>query len=244
MSVLANKALPIHQVWLAIFRLFFSAFPKVWFLSLLSALLASLSIAGSRYFSLHFVAVKPPLSIAIGMVVCFVVLAVTLMFILSNIIYQVYQNATDQTINTYESIKFVLHKYPKILLAMLLVSCFMVMGLIAFVVPGVFAGILLLFVQPMILFENKGILDSISGSAKLVWKDWWRTLIVFLPLGIIGYFATFLIRRFTFEYFWVYIILNVVVLFLMNPLSYSFLVTQYNDLKLRKGQTITTNISQ
>ena len=55
-----------------------------------------------------------------------------------------------------------------------------VVGAIGFLIPGIFLMILFIYNGLGILIDGKSIFASFAYSAKLVWGNWWRTLIVFL----------------------------------------------------------------
>jgi len=69
--------------------------------------------------------------------------------------------------------------FPSIItlfLCMLLV----LLGVICFVIPGVFLFLLLIYSFLAVLIDHKNIFSSLKYSIQLGWGNWWRTLAVFL----------------------------------------------------------------
>ncbi len=65
------------------------------------------------------------------------------------------------------------------------------LGTIAFILPGIFVFILLSMAQPLVLLEDKGIIESLKGSCKLIWGKWWNTFAIMFPLLIGNYWLGF-----------------------------------------------------
>jgi hypothetical protein len=69
--------------------------------------------------------------------------------------------------------------FPSILVMFLYVMLVM-LGIICFVIPGVFLALLLIYSFLAVLIDNKNIFSSFKYSVQLVWGNWWRTFVVFL----------------------------------------------------------------
>jgi hypothetical protein len=112
-----------------------------------------------------------------------------------------------------------------------------------FLVLFSFLGTLFIFFIPLILFKNKNY-TAIFASAKLVWGSWWRTfLVVFIPgvalslLVFIGLLALAVLIKNSVV---TMIILGVFTLYgilFLKPFLSSLLLTQFNDLLNRKGES-------
>lgn len=61
----------------------------------------------------------------------------------------------------------------------------MILGFIALIIPGIILALMFSLVNPVIMFEGTGILESLSRSRVLVSKRWLKTFGLVLVLGII-----------------------------------------------------------
>ncbi len=73
------------------------------------------------------------------------------------------------------------------------VGIIVVLGFIALVVPGIILAIMFSLAFPVLLIENKGVLDSMRRSRELVGHRWLKTFGVYLILGIIVAVASFIV---------------------------------------------------
>jgi hypothetical protein len=60
-----------------------------------------------------------------------------------------------------------------------------VLGFIALIVPGIILTIMFSLAFPVLIIENKGVLDSMGRSRQLVGHRWLKTFATFLVIGII-----------------------------------------------------------
>ena len=110
--------------------------------------------------------------------------------------------------------------------------------LLGFISLGIltFVSILLVFYWPLILFDNESVLDSLKKSYLLVNQHWWETFLVLLPAVIITMilmmFATSIQAPNS-----IGLILSMMVISSVTALlTYSFVLVQFNNLKLLKNQ--------
>ena len=112
-------------------------------------------------------------------------------------------------------------------------------GSLAFVIPGVFLLVSLLFYAPAILFDKKGIVPSLAFSAYLVKDNWWHTASVF-ALPLLGFFVCSGLLN---EYFagqdteqmgYLKQVVDIAVDSLFTPFIYSVTLVTFYDLKLRR----------
>lgn len=120
------------------------------------------------------------------------------------------------------------------------------LGAVCFVLPGIFLLILLIYSGLGVLIDDKTIFESFAYSAKLVWGNWWRTLMVFLIsfiLVIILMLIIMVIASLIFvnllhmtvhDYTIVMNIVAVVLVLFMWIIFVNVFVCQYYDLKLRR----------
>jgi hypothetical protein len=67
----------------------------------------------------------------------------------------------------------------------ILVGVVVVLGFIALIVPGIILVIMFSLAFPVLLIENKGVLESMGRSRELVGHRWLKTFALFLVFGII-----------------------------------------------------------
>jgi hypothetical protein len=95
-----------------------------------------------------------------------------------------------------ECFNFTAYKLPSLLIATLITGILTVLGLLALIVPGIIIYIMFFLVIPVIMIENKGALDSLSRSRRLVSNRWLETfvlaLIVGLIIGIVAFILNFI----------------------------------------------------
>jgi len=111
---------------------------------------------------------------------------------------------------------------------------------------NIFITVLFLFYLPLILTENMGVISSLKQSANLVWKKWWRTLLV-QAIPLVCYLAIlYVINRHTVikipvDFFLpgtpptlLAVLIHLLLLALFIPWVAATLLVQLRDLELRK----------
>ena len=91
------------------------------------------------------------------------------------------------------SVRFAASKLIRIWALSVVVGIIVVLGFIALVVPGIILAIMFSLAFPVLLIENKGVLDSMRRSRELVGHRWLKTFGVYLILGIIVAVASFIV---------------------------------------------------
>ena len=87
--------------------------------------------------------------------------------------------------NLQTSFNFTMPRLLSLLAASILTGFLIVLGFIAFVIPGVILALMFSLVYPAIMLEDKGVLGSVSRSRVLVSNRWLKTFGLLLLLGII-----------------------------------------------------------
>ncbi|MBS7632939.1 hypothetical protein KEJ15_04865 [Candidatus Bathyarchaeota archaeon] len=86
------------------------------------------------------------------------------------------------------------HKLPSLLAANFIVIILVTVGLLALIIPGIIIYIMYFLVLAVILNENRGVIDSLSRSKKLVDRKWLQTfvviLIIFLAIILVNSIAS------------------------------------------------------
>jgi hypothetical protein len=122
-------------------------------------------------------------------------------------------------------------------------------GSVLLLIPGLILMVSLMLCVGLVMFEDKGPVASLTGSHKLVWGNWWRTMailsvggilvfVVYLAVGLVlGLILPFVgmgvddvVTYSMLSTLLVGVVVNVVV----TPFFSAMLIAVYWDLKLRK----------
>lgn len=95
------------------------------------------------------------------------------------------------------SLRFTASKLPWIWALSIVVSIIVILGFIALIIPGIILAIMYSLALPVLLIENKGVLDSMGKSRQLVSHRWLKTFATFLVLGIIVIIASAIVNAIT-----------------------------------------------
>ena len=73
----------------------------------------------------------------------------------------------------------------------ILIGLIVGVGLLFFVIPGIYFGVVLSLTICLLIFENKGVFDSVNDSFILIRDHWWETfgilLVIQILIGVISY---------------------------------------------------------
>ena len=75
----------------------------------------------------------------------------------------------------------------KALIATIIVGIVVLVGIIFCVIPGIYLGVALFIIFPIMIFEEKSFGTSFSRSMKLINTNWWLTFGILIVTGIIIY---------------------------------------------------------
>jgi len=67
----------------------------------------------------------------------------------------------------------------------IITGIFIILGLIALIIPGIILGIMFSLVVPAVIIENQGAIESLTRSRRLVSHRWLKTFAFLLIIGII-----------------------------------------------------------
>ncbi len=175
-----------------------------------------------------------------------------LIFLSGFIIHELFLIGTQAKMSFQESSQYVLKKLPRLLIALPIISILSWLGLIFLIAPGVFIGVVLVFVAPLILLDDYSVIESFKYSWFLVWKSWWRTFsVIVIPLVLSIFVSPYSYSSVSF-FSLTRVVLNIIEMALINPLFFSLMLTMYYDSKLRhhvamnlprkkKGSTLSDN---
>lgn len=229
MKIFSDKKLTIKEVWLASLRLYSKTFsqvlPQTVVVGVITALLAWISthINAKEMTTFNWISIFANL------------IALLLIIYLSSVVlYRIYMIGNGQKITLLASFDFVWGRFFKIACGMLLGLSIGILGLLALILPGVFLFILLIMVQPLIMFDDKGCFTALKDSCKLVWGNWWRSFVVFFPVMVLNCAVSFALQFISNHSNWWYgAIGSGLVAVFLYPLLFACLLIQFGDLKLR-----------
>lgn len=128
------------------------------------------------------------------------------------------------------SIKHVTEHFLKIAISLSLISFLTYAGFVFLILPGLFIGVLFVYVFPLLLLDDYSIKDAFKGSAYLVFDNWYRIFaIMAAPIALVCV-ATLLVGGN--RGFWVQII-QAIVMWFSIPLLYAMILASFYDSKLR-----------
>lgn len=248
----SKTKLSILDIWKVSFNLYRQTIAKVWYLAFLMMALLLTSITISAKLKGPVAAISkeatkaaaqtqpanPLAHLTVGGVLVNVIGIVLALFIMAVILHRMYNLAANPDFKLATSIQFVLSKYLIIFSCMLLIYVVVSAGILLFILPGVFLGILFLFSLLFILFDDAGWLSAIKRSCQLVWGNWWRTFAVFIvPAILITVIQNFIPLIFGIRHVWLNVFIISLVISVIKPYLDAVLLIQFNDLKLRQQIT-------
>lgn len=79
-----------------------------------------------------------------------------------------------------------LGRLPLLVVLTILTIIAIMVGMVLLIVPGIILAVSLMAAVPIFMLEDKGPIDSLTTSHRLVWGHWWRTLLILIVGGIIA----------------------------------------------------------
>ena len=84
------------------------------------------------------------------------------------------------------SLQHVLSRLGVVIVVALLSGIAIFVGLLLLVIPGIWIGVSLVPVIAIVMFEDRGIIDSMRRSFSLVSGNWWQVFLVVIVLAVIN----------------------------------------------------------
>ena len=243
MKIFPDKQLTIKETWLASFWLYSKALPRVWSQAIVIGIIMIIVNWVDVHIMAPLVNMQTPVQFKLsditpGRGVYIFAGLISLLFVIylsGVLLHRIYMIGKEQTTTLYDSLVFVKRKYFQVVSGTLLVLCICLFGTLALVLPGIFMFVLLIMVQPLILFDDKGCFAAIKSSCKLVWGNWWHTFAILFPLMILNYAAGFGAQFISSHgCWWCGTLMSALVITFFYPLFYSCILIQFGDLKLRR----------
>jgi hypothetical protein len=169
--------------------------------------------------------------------------AYILLFIFSVIVLMIYPHPSLQKRKVWDAVVAAVQRFPLIVAVCVMYQVLCALGLVLFVLPGIYISLLLVFAFPYVIVEKMNPIQALFHSGELVWPHWWRTFWVFTVAMLIyvvslvvihGLFyvlfsegmgqVSFALRHFV----------DVIMGALYLPFFCSTVIVQFNDLKLRQ----------
>lgn len=193
---------------------------------------------------------KPGIMVAL---VIFIIAAVVINLTFYNgIIFRIWGIATSKDPGFTESIAQGLRLFFPVLFGSILYALAIMIGSVLLIIPGIILMLSLMFYSVLIVTKRETSMAALKHSHRLVWGNWWRTMIIFTVPAIIAV-VLFSVVSFaevsllaamadispehpdfetTFNFY--YSMINVVVNGLLMPMYVSVMLANFNDLTLRK----------
>ena len=236
MPVFSYQRLNITEVWLTSWRLYSKTFSQIWFLTMTVGVLVNASVFFNVFCSLNFQITT--VGNAIIYAVAIILAQVLSIYLFAVALHRMQAIGDWQNLTLGDSLCYVNKKYSKIIIADFFAHFFILLGLFLLIVPGIYAVVAVLMVQPLILFDNKGSFASLKDSFLLIKGNWWRTFVIFfLPKIIIlhsFYFSFFGAHYFSHNIWYVLMGYNILITTFLFPLIIACILVQFKDLKLRR----------
>jgi hypothetical protein len=155
---------------------------------------------------------------------------------------------TDEDVSVGEALQGGLRKMLPLFLLSILFMLAVVIGFVLLIIPGLILVVSLMLSVNLAIYENKGPVQSLRESHRLVWGNWWRTaailtigftivLVIYLIAGVVAG-VLFAFAGLAGDGLLFTTLVGVVVGGLMNllvtPFYISLVIAVYWDLKLRK----------
>lgn len=132
-----------------------------------------------------------------------------------------------------EALALSVRKFVPLLAAHILYYLIIMFGFIFLLIPGIFLSVKLYYFQYFILFDNKGVIESLRLSWQMVKGNWWRTALLLVIWGILGSISALVgnMPRTT------EVIIYFVVYLLFTPWSASSIVNAFTQLNVKTEST-------
>ena len=179
----------------------------------------------------------------------YLVSVAAMMWVIGALYLKQHAIGTDQEMSLGAALQASVGRIVPLLLMAILFSIALIIGFVLLIVPGLILLVSLMLATGLVMFEGKGPVDSLIGSHKLVWGNWWRTFAILSVGGILVfviYMAVALVIGLVtpfiglgMEDVMMYslmstLLIGVLMNVLVTPFFSGLLISLYWDLKLRK----------
>lgn len=174
----------IGQVLDGTFRLTAASFRHTWLLALLAGLS---SYAASAYqFSKGGTPMEAMLAPQDATYWTLYAAGVVLSILFFAAIYLRVDTVAGGTAGQGGAVSGALRRLPLLIVLSILTVIAIACGMVLLVIPGIILAVSLVASMPIFLLEDKGPVDSLTSSHRLVWGNWWRTFIILVVAFIIA----------------------------------------------------------
>jgi len=179
----------------------------------------------------------------------YLVSIVAMMWVIGAIYLAQHAIGTDQQMSVGEALQASVGRILPLVAMVILFTIALMIGYVLLIIPGIILTVSLMLATALVMFEDKGPVDSLIGSHKLVWGNWWRTLVI-LSIGGILVFVIYMAVAMVVALVMPFVglgtdsemvlsvlstmIIGVIVNVLVTPFFSAMLIAVYWDLKLRK----------
>lgn len=185
-----------------------------------------------------------PVSSAIGLIS-----GILTLWVLSALYLKQRAGGVDEALSVGDALKVAVARLAPVLGSTVLFVIAFVVGLILLIVPGLILMVSLMLYMQLVLFEEKGPVEALTASHKLVWGNWWRStailtvalilvMVIFMAVGVVAAVAAPFLGIAIEDYLMLALVGELVFNALFNLLFMPFfsavMIALYWDLKLRK----------
>jgi hypothetical protein len=255
MAIQPNQPQGIGGVLDTAFHLYKATLAKVWPISLL---LAVVSVVPGVYMLFTGIPGFDPESPAMAnpfamytptFIVLSLIFAVLSIWVSGALFLKQRALGVDDALDTGAAFQLALSRLPALVGATILYIIAISVGFVLLLVPGFILMLSLIMNMPLVLFDNKGPIDSLVGSHKLVWGNWWRTcavvtvmgillIVLFIAVGFVIGLATpffgIVLADLVMVVTIVQLVVNALFYVVLGPFMSAVMIALYWDLKLRK----------
>lgn len=253
MAIQPNQPQGIGGVLDTAFQLYKESLPAVWPLALLIAII---SLLPSLYLVFVGISAFDPQAIASGDLSIYRTIFTTVLISVvpslwaaGALLFKQRSIGIGEPVSNGEAMRVALIRLLPLIGATVLYGLAVGLGSLLLFVPGMILMLSLILFMALVLLENKGPIDAVVGSHRLVWGNWWRTCAVFtvtaillIVLFVAVSFVVLIVTPFAgmaasnsvVAGMVVQLVLNAAVNVLISPFTSAVLIALYWDLKLRK----------
>lgn len=223
------------------FRLFRASLPQVVVLAFVGTLAGQLpNMLGADPQSLS--------GIGAALLVAFVVSLLLSLGFYGAVVGRMNGVARQQELSVGDALSLGLRRLLPLVAVTVLYIIVLMLGFLLLLVPGIIFGLSLMFSFYVVLLEGKGPLAGLAESHRLVWGNWWRTLVI-VSVATVIVMAAYLLVLFAVGLVFavgdsvdfvgrlrmVEIIVTPLLGAVAGPLFYALSLAAYYDLKLRRS---------